>query len=554
MTRAAGDPWITACPDWAERIRAGRSLIPDLPLNREQASKAMQVFDYMCLPDVPGKPMLADAAGDWFRDIVRTLFGAFDPATGKRHLSEVFVLVPKKNSKTTYSAALMLTAMFRSARPRAEFLLVAPTIEVADLAFAQAVGMIEADPVLLAKCHIQGHLKRIAYRTTGSFLKIKSFDPKVVTGSKPAGVLLDEIHVIAEQHDADRVIGQLRGGLISQPEGFLMQITTQSERPPSGVFAAELRKARAVRDGKLIAPILPVLYEFPPGVDWRDPANWGMVLPNAGRSISVERLRSDFASAEAAGPQELLRWLSQHLDVEIGTAAAYGGWAGSAFWSVCGTEPALTLEALLRRCDVIELGVDGGGLDDMLGLVVLGREIDTGRWLSWEHAWLHPIALERRKENAALYRDFAAQGHLTICSEPGQDVREVAEIAEQCHASGLLDKVGVDPVGIGAVLDELAAVGIPEDNIVGVSQGWRLTGAIKTVERRVADRALAHAGTPLMAWCVSNAKVEPRGNAVMVTKQASGTGKIDPLMALFNAASLLAMNPQAQGSFWQAAA
>jgi len=29
----------------------------------------------------------------------------------------------------------------------------------------------------------------------------------------------------------------------------------------------------------------------------------------------------------------------------------------------------------------------------------------------------------------------------------------------------------------------------------------------------------------------------------LITKQASGSGKIDPLMALFNAVALMAMNP-----------
>jgi len=86
------------------------------------------------------------------------------------------------------------------------------------------------------------------------------------------------LHVIAEAPEADRVIGQLRGGLVSQAEGFLVTITTQSERPPSGVFKNELNKARAVRDGKLDAP-LPILYEFPRDVNWRDPANWTMVTP-----------------------------------------------------------------------------------------------------------------------------------------------------------------------------------------------------------------------------------------------------------------------------------
>jgi len=35
-----------------------------------------------------------------------------------------------------------------------------------------------------------------------------------------------------------------------------------------------------VRDGKLDAPLLPILYEFPRDVNWRDPANWTMVTPN----------------------------------------------------------------------------------------------------------------------------------------------------------------------------------------------------------------------------------------------------------------------------------
>jgi phage terminase large subunit-like protein len=34
-----------------------------------------------------------------------------------------------------------------------------------------------------------------------------------------------------------------------------------------------------------------------------------------------------------------------------------------------------------------------------------------------------------------------------------------------------------------------------------------------------------------MAWCVSNAKIEQRANSVLVTKQASGTAKIDALAA-----------------------
>jgi phage terminase large subunit-like protein len=49
-----------------------------------------------------------------------------------------------------------------------------------------------------------------------------------------------------------------------------------------------------------------------------------------------------------------------------------------------------------------------------------------------------------------------------------------------------------------------------------------------------------------MEWCVGNARVEPKGNAILITKQASGTGKIDPLMAGLSAVALMAMNPEAR--------
>ena len=72
-------------------------------------------------------------------------------------------------------------------------------------------------------------------------------------------------------------------------------------------------------------------------------------------------------------------------------------------------------------------------------------------------------------------------------------------------------------------------------------------GAIKTAERKLLDGTMRHAGQALLAWAVGNAKIEPKGNAVMITKQLAGTGKIDPLMAVFDAVRLMSNNPEAMG-------
>ena len=68
-------------------------------------------------------------------------------------------------------------------------------------------------------------------------------------------------------------------------------------------------------------------------------------------------------------------------------------------------------------------------------------------------------------------------------------------------------------------------------------------GAIKTTERWLADGSFKPSDQALMAWCVSNARIEPRANGIMITKQASGFAKIDPVIAMFNAVTLMSLNP-----------
>ena len=154
--------------DWRERIRHGQSLLPDLDLDPDAVRRALGIFNRLRLPDVIGQPAMEEAAGDWFRAIVAAVFGTAREGTLPREVREFFVLVPKKSSKTSGGAAIMLTALLLNRRPRAEFLLIGPTQDVAKLAYSQAVGMIEADPegFLQKRFHVRDHLKEIVDRKT----------------------------------------------------------------------------------------------------------------------------------------------------------------------------------------------------------------------------------------------------------------------------------------------------------------------------------------------------------------------------------------------------
>jgi phage terminase large subunit-like protein len=179
---------------------------------------------------------------------------------------------------------------------------------------------------------------------------------------------------------------------------------------------------------------------------------------------------------------------------------------------------------------------------------VIGRERGTLKWLHWSHAWAHGIVLERRKDIAARLRDFERDGDLTIVAKPGDDVEQVADIICKIKDKRLLpdaNAIGVDAAGIGDVVDELTsrARNIKMEMIVAISQGWKLNGAIKTTERKLAGKELVHGGSRMMNWCAGNARIVQNGNAISITKQASGNAKIDPLMSTFDAASLMALNP-----------
>lgn len=538
--------WTTACPDWAGRLKKGLSIIP-APIYPDQAAQALAIFKQLRIVDAPGSPTFGESCAPWVFDLVAALFGSYDAQSGRRHITEVFVLIPKKNSKSTLAAGIMMTALLLNWRQAAGYTILAPTVEVATNAFNPARDMVKRDDDLDDLCQVQTHIRTVTHRVTDATLKVVAADPNTVSGIKSVGTLIDELWLFGKRHNADDMLREATGGLASRPEGFVMYLTTQSNDPPAGVFRQKLQYARDVRDGKVHDPhFLPVIFEHPPEMvasgEHLLMENLAMVNPNLGYSVDESFLYREFRKAKETGEEAFLGFMAKHANVEIGLALRSDRWAGADFWEQqC--RP-LSFEDILARSEVITVGIDGGGLDDLLGMYVIGRDRESREWLGWGHAWAHETAVTRRKSEASRFQDFVACGDMTLVRRVGDDTAEVAEYVRRIHAAGLLDRTGIDPSGVGQILDALVKAGIPEEGVAGISQGWKLGGAIKTAERKLAEGVLVHGGQPLMAWCVGNARVEPRGNAILITKQASGKGKIDPLMALFNAVSLMSLNPE----------
>lgn len=558
--------WSTACPDWEQRIIERRSLVPFDPLFPAEAEAALAVFKSLRMVDVPGRPTFGEVCEPFVFDFVRTIFGAYDAKSGQRLISEFMLLISKKNGKSTIAAAIMLTALVRNWRDLAELIILAPTIKVAGNSFKPAAAMVRADPKLDAKMQIIANERTIRHRVTGAELRVVAADSGTAAGIKAGFVLIDELWLFGKQGNADAMLEEATGGLASRPEGFVIYLTTHSDEPPAGVFKEKLDYFRDVRDGKIAdCSCFGMLFEWPEsmamGQEYLKPENYYVTNPNLGRSISESFITGKLRKAAAGEVDEdgdtgsLQVVLAKYLNVEIGMRLRRDRWGAADYWEAA-KEPGLTIDDLLRRCEVAVVGIDGGGRDDLFGLCVAGRETGTGVWLACSRAWALEIALDRRKNIAPALRDFKAEGTLSLVETGQQLVDEVAALTVKVRDSGLMPAVGgvgVDSWGMGALVDALVAAGFDPGDAVArragqispVSQGVGLTGTIKTAEFKLGDRMLRHDGSALMAWCVSNARAELKGSNVYISKQMAGAGKIDPLIAMLNALQMLEAGPVA---------
>ncbi len=516
-----------------------------------------------------GKPTRGEVCGPYIYPINSAIFGSYDPVAHEQIIKEFFLMIPKGNDKTGTAATVAVEWCILNVKPEAKLRIVAPSKKIADGSFDYAAGIIRADPELEKVFYPpKYHTREIEMRGTGASIEVMAADTSAATGGKQTVTVIDELHELAENSQAEAIMTEIRGAIGKARDNWMLTITTQSKKPPKGIFKTELAKARAVRDGKLQLPMLPVLYELPARLakdhGWKNKAFWHLVNPNLGRSIQMSYLETELLEKEGLGDAALALFASQHFNVEIGVGLSTDGWAGALYWQAA-EMPALSresirsgyplasedeisflqLQEMVERCEVLTVGIDGGGLDDLLGIAVVGREYLTGRWLVWGRAIAAPIALERHKGNTADYDDFQKDGDLVVVEMP-EDMLELDVLIEFLESTGKLATVSVDPQCVDDIKEICAEHDITEENgrFVGERQGIGLMKAIKTAERKLASKTLLHCGQALMRWCAGNARVRLTSAAMLIEREASGKGKIDPLMAMFDAIMGMTADPE----------
>ena len=504
----------------------------------EIAEKYMDIFNELRITDLLNTPKIKDLPPAWYKDFALSFFGSVDIQKRERLLQEFFVLIPKKNGKSTASGLIMLTALIANPYKGAEFAIIASSKEVIDNCFIPISENIEQNETLKSflKCTNHADFKQVENLRTGAKLKITTPLMKTNQGKKWQGVLIDEIALWQDFKNGIPLLNEITGNLVNKLDSFVIYLTTQSSARPDGLFKALLTKARAIKNKgeKEIkrTKFLPILYEFSAEQlkdGWqKDPKKWHLVNPSLNVSVSLDRLKQMQKDAEIAGGQAEQEFYAKFLNVEIQTEQDCRAWAGAKYVHQC--ERAITLDTVLDKAEIIYIGIDGGGLDDLTGLAVLG--VSRDKWYIWTKGYCYKSALNRAGLAKKLIQ-WQKKNEIYISDNIGEDSKILCDDVAYILGSGKVSKIGIDPRGIGEILINLKNIIDNEQIIDFINQGVFLQNASVILSQKIAQKKCEIAKSELFMFCCGNAIIETNTAGDFLTKRTS-QAKIDLLMALIN--------------------
>lgn len=501
-----------------------------MPIDKDRALEPIEFIQCLKLTDdFHGQPFVLQ---DWQHDVIWNVYGTVTDQ-GIRQYQYAYLEIPKKNAKTTTIAALAIYHIYMDG-PGGQIYCCAAEREQAALVYRAAKQMIEQDPALDST---QGGIlkvidskKEIHNLETGTFIKVLSAEAYSKHGLNPTVVIFDELHA---QRNRELWDTMTFGAGSARREPLWWVITTAGDDPDRKSIGWEIHeKAQRVQEGELNDPSWYVkIYCAPEDADIFDEATWYKANPSLGVSIKIETVRQEaLAARNSPAAEKLFRWLRLNQWVSLKRV----GWLPLTLWD--GTVGNWSRDELLRkRCYV---GLDLSSKVDLTAVVPLFPPQDgVPGWRFDINAWVPEDNMQERvKRDHVPYDQWVRDRHLV--ATPG-DVVDYMLVKNHIMDLELLYDVRYycgDPWHL-EILKQLLPfevqakfIEIPQ-TMAGMSTG------MGELERLFRSKQISHMPNPLGRWAFGNTVCAVDGNENIKPMKNRSIDRIDPTVALINAAA-----------------
>ena len=445
--------------------------------------------------------------------ILANLFGWYDK-DGARRYRECFYYVPRKNSKSTFMAGVLLYILYTDDEPHAQIYGAAATREQAGLVFDIAKGMVLNNPVLENMALVQKKIIEVGTKV----YKAISADANTSHGYNTHCAIIDELHA---QKDRDLVDVLLTStGVRKQP---LIIYTTTADFCRESICNEMHDYACKVRDGVIDNKhYLPVIYETTPDQDWRSPETWAQCNPMLGKAFPVDFLEKQFQKAvDVPAYENTFKRL--HLNMKTEQADR---WLPVGVWDESRGE----VDEAAIAGEPMYLGVDLSSTSDITAVVGVIRD-DQGRYnMIGKYFIPGENAHARERRDGVPYTTWARQGYIELTEGNTIDLDRIRNYINELSERHYIAEIAIDRWNAQHITTQLQGDGF---DLVPFGQGFAsMSGPTKHLEKIVRDQDLVHGGDPVMRWMLSNVAVETDAAENIKPNKKRSSERIDGIVAL----------------------
>lgn len=465
----------------------------------------------------------------WQQAFIAATFGFIHKIDGTRKYREVFLVVARKNGKSTLSSGICLYLQVADGEGGAEIYAVATKEKQAKIVWSEAKRMVKKSPVLSKR--IKTLVKELNADFNDSTFQPVGSDSDTLDGLNVHGASLDEIHAWKDKNLYDVIVD----GTSAREQPLILMITTAGTVRES-VYDMKYDEAEMVingfddEEGYKDDRFLPIIYELDSRKEWTDPKCWKKANPGLGSIKKIDNLESKVNKAKA-NPLLVKNLLTKDFNIRETSSEAW-----------------LTFEQLNNKqtFDVNELkpnyGIGGTDLSETTDLtaakVIFMLPNDSNIYVIQMY-WLPEDLLEQRaKEDKIPYDLWHEAGYLR--TTPGNSIHPkfVTEwFLEIRDEFGIyLPWIGYDRWSAKYWVEEMQGY-FGKEAMIPVAQGKEtLSMPMKLLGADLDAKRVIYNNNPIDKWCLSNTAIDIDKNLnIQPNKTNNQRRRIDGTAALLDA-------------------